>query len=132
MSRNRTYVGHIAMLQQKLTAIQQEDAVTALMDAGSPLRINYEGDLIYTVKELSDEEPAGIIFTDTISEHSLPSLALAAGYHIFSASITPYICNWYDATDCHLDLLTVEQFKDRSRFMRIRTKNCIQKEPSDD
>ncbi len=74
----------------------------------SPLRLNYEGTLIYSGNQ---SDPYGMFFMD--AEYSTDEFFAEIdklGLDYLPSEVRRYICIWYNGVDSNMDMLTLKEF----------------------
>lgn len=113
MSENVTNTGQFAILKNPISENRSSELNDLFYENGSTLRINYDGTLVYTVKDDNIEGikfyvPSSSNITDLISD--IPELS------ILDQSVTDYICTWYNGCDSDMSTLTLNEYKSKINF----------------
>ena len=117
----RSY-GLIAQLQVVVPEDDREGLTEKTYDDKSPIDLNYEGTLVYLDMNRHQkydvrEDFYGLFIAGEMGNVPTPEwFALEAekyGLKIMMATVRPYNCIWYNGSDNPVDLLTLEEFKQK-------------------
>lgn len=115
MSDNVRSYGFIAVLKEPVEDVPELSE--KLWDGKSPIRINYEGTLIFAdfslLKPYSERSDIYGLWIGGHEEMDYGAVCLECrkyGLKIDMSTVKPYNCIWYNGSDSPMDQLTKEKF----------------------
>lgn len=85
-----------------------------IFEENGRLQINYEGTLAYISED--EEDAYGLTLgspSDEFSPEELGVAGIAFGIQVALDQCLPFSCGWYNGGDSPLDMLTLEEFKEK-------------------
>lgn len=113
MSTTQLISGWVAILQQPMSSEDREEHNEALYDNDSDLSINYEGSMIYSMTECSEDfyglSLGSQSMTSQTKEEFL-NMVTEQGFDVVEDSAQPYREIYYNGGDSSIDMLKLEDF----------------------